>query len=40
MAARRERRFAEADKKRAALAAEGVVLEDRPDGSTNWWRRE
>src|SRR5579875_2715822 len=40
MAARRERRFAEADKIRAALAAEGVVLEDRPDGSTNWWRRE
>ena len=37
-AARRQRRFAEADKIRAALASEGILLEDRPDGTTTWWR--
>jgi cysteinyl-tRNA synthetase len=38
--ARRQRRFAEADKIRAALAAEGIILEDKPDGATTWWRKD
>ena len=34
--ARREHRFAEADHIRAELAAEGIILEDNPDGTTTW----
>jgi len=33
---RREKKFSEADKIRESLAAEGVDLEDRADGSTDW----
>jgi cysteinyl-tRNA synthetase len=36
-AAKKARNFAEADRIRAALAAEGVALEDKPSGTT--WRR-
>jgi cysteinyl-tRNA synthetase len=37
-AARRSRNFARADQIRAMLDAQGVILEDRPDGKTEWRR--
>jgi cysteinyl-tRNA synthetase len=36
--ARKRKDFARADEIRRLLAAEGVTLEDRPDGSTRWKR--
>ncbi len=36
--ARTERRFADADRIRAMLAEDGILLEDKPDGTTEWRR--
>jgi cysteinyl-tRNA synthetase len=37
-AARKKKDFAESDRVRDALASAGIVLEDKPDGSTGWRR--
>jgi cysteinyl-tRNA synthetase len=36
--AKKARNFAESDKIRADLLAQGIILEDKPDGTTNWRR--
>jgi cysteinyl-tRNA synthetase len=37
--ARKAKNFAEADRIRDELKEQGIILEDRPDGTTDW-RRE
>ncbi|MYM33267.1 cysteine--tRNA ligase [Duganella sp. FT94W] len=36
--AKKARNFAESDRIRAELLAQGIILEDKPDGTTNWRR--
>ena len=38
IAAKQAKNFAESDKIRAELLADGIILEDKPDGTTNWRR--
>ncbi len=38
IAAKKARNFAQSDKIRADLLAAGIILEDKPDGTTNWRR--
>jgi cysteinyl-tRNA synthetase len=38
-AARKNKDFAESDRIRDALAAKGIILKDRPDGTTEWERQ-
>jgi len=38
IAAKKQRNFAESDRIRAELLAAGIILEDKPDGTTNWRR--
>jgi len=38
IAAKKAKNFAEADRIRKELAGQGIILEDRPDGTTNWRR--
>jgi cysteinyl-tRNA synthetase len=37
---RRQRRYIDADRIRGRLAAKGIILEDKPDGTTSWWRKD
>ncbi len=37
-AAKKQKNFAESDRIRAELLAGGIILEDKPDGTTNWRR--
>jgi cysteinyl-tRNA synthetase len=36
--ARKQKNYSRADEIRKTLAAEGIILEDRPDGTTRWKR--
>ncbi len=38
IAAKKAKNWAEADKIRAQLADSGIILEDKPDGTTDWRR--